>query len=209
MDFIWQRKYTTKRGISSVQGNNWDCSYNIFLEQVGDDLLLCDGNARRDVYRLQDDGTFVNRGFFREIILNADGTITQLFADRGQWVFNGFDGSPAAGKIKSIIDRNGNTLTIDYDGQGRISTIHDTLDTAAHNRDITFAYNADGFLESITDFKNRTIRYEYYQDGDAGGSFGDLKSATTQTVTGTPNGNDFPTGKTTVYTYTTASPMTN
>ena len=49
----------------------------------------------------------------------------------------------------------------------------------------------------------RQVRYEYYQQGEPGGSFGDLKSVTTPAVVGTPNGNDFPNGKTTTYTYTT------
>ena len=38
---------------------------------------------------------------------------------------------------------------------------------------------------------------------DACGNFGDLKSATTPVVMDTPNGNDFPNGKTTTYTYST------
>lgn len=198
LDFIWERKYTSNRGVSSIQGNGWDCSYNIFIEPAGGDILVCDGNARRDVYRDQGDGTFTKRGFFRVLLENPDGTFTLDFPDKGQWVFNGFDGSPAAGRISRIIDRNGNTLSFAYDAQSRLATVTDTLD-----RDINFAYNADGFVESVTDFQNRQVRYEYYQDGDAGGSFGDLESATTPTVVGTPNGNDFPSGKTTVYTYTT------
>jgi integrase len=34
-----------------------------------------------------------------------------------------------------------------------------------------------------------------------GGGDGDLKSATTPAITGTPNGNDYPSGRTTTYTY--------
>ena len=37
----------------------------------------------------------------------------------------------------------------------------------------------------------------------AAGRRGDLKSVTSPPVTGTPNGNDFPDGKTTTYTYST------
>lgn len=51
------------------------------------------------------------------------------------------------------------------DGLGRLITVTDTLD-----RGIDLAYNADGFIESVTDFAGRQIKYEYYQDGDAGGT---------------------------------------
>ncbi|MCP4711608.1 MAG: hypothetical protein GY869_23565, partial [Planctomycetes bacterium] len=106
-------------------------------------------------------------------------------------------------KISDIIDRNGNYMSLAYGVLGQMSFIHDTQDTAGHNRDIVIAYNANGLIESITDFTGRSVRYEYYQDGDPGGSAGDLKSVTSPAVTGTPNGNDFSNGKTTVYTYTT------
>ena len=65
------------------------------------------------------------------------------------------------------------------------------------------AYNGDGLLQSVTDFAGRVVSYDYYQNGDAGGSSGDLKSVTWPAVTGTPNGNDFPAGKTVIYTYST------
>jgi len=48
------------------------------------------------------------------------------------------------------------------------------------------------------------VTYQYYRGlpGEQGGP-GDLASVTSPPVTGTPNGNDFPLGKTTAYTYST------
>ena len=37
-------------------------------------------------------------------------------------------------------------------------------------------YNLDGLIESVTDFTGRQITYDYYEDGDEGGSAGDLKA---------------------------------
>ena len=112
------------------------------------------------------------------------------------WNFHALDGSPEEGKVDSIVDRNGNTLGFQYDGIGRLDVVTDTL-----GRDVTIGYDGNGFLSTVTDFDGRVVEYAYYQDGDPGGSFGDLKSMTSPTVTGTPNGNDFPSGKTTTYTY--------
>jgi YD repeat-containing protein len=140
--------------------------------------------------------------------MNPDGTYTLTFADTGQWNFLAFDGSPAQGKISSIVDRNGNTMTFTYDVLGRLQIIWDTL-----SRPINVAYTAfapDAHIAGISDWGGRSILYAYYADGEPDGSAGDLKSVTSIPLTtgaceaGPPNRcNDFLAGKTTEYTYTT------
>jgi YD repeat-containing protein len=120
-----------------------------------------------------------------------------MFPDTGVWNFLPFDGSPQQGRIDTITDRNGNTLSFTYDPLGRLQTVTDTL-----GRDIIMGYNPDGLLGTITDFTGRQIIYDYYTAASFGGGPGDLRSVTGPQVTGTPNGNDFPAGKTTVYSYT-------
>lgn len=217
IDFVWTRKYRSKIGPNTSQGNGWDFSYNIFFEErlfpvaalVGDHLTFSDGNTRRDHYfgRLENFVfSFSRPEFFREFDKNTDSTYTLTFEDKTQWHFKfvRLDRNPELGdltrfyKISKIIDRHGNQLTFDYDTQGRLVKVTDTL-----GRDIFIGYNTDGFIETVTDFAGRAVRYEYYQKGDSLGNFGDLKSVTAPAVTGTPNGNDFPDGKTTTYTYST------
>ena len=88
----------------------------------------------------------------------------------------------------------------------RLDFIRDTLD-----RDIDISYNAQGYISAVTDFTGRSVTYQHYQPGEPGGNPGDLKSVTSPSVAGTPNGNDFPGGKTTSYTYSTgfADPKLN
>ena len=197
-DFVWARKYGSKTAPNTAQGNGWDCSYNIFLEEDGADLILHNGWTRSDLYTDQGGGTWSRSEFFREISSNPDGTFTLTFPDSGTWHFNGFNGDPDDGRIIATIDRNGNTLTFAYDLSGRLQTITDTL-----GRPITLAYTPGDLIASVTDFDGRQVRYEYYDGIEPGGNLGDLKSVTTPAVTGTPNGNDFPNGKTTIYTYST------
>ncbi len=196
LDFIWSRKYRSKIGPSTAQGNGWDFSYNIFIRAVDQDLEVFDGNSRADLYRLQSDGTWGRAEFFRRLAKNADGSYTLSFEDTGYWQFHPFDGGAAAGKIAAITDRNGNSLSFTYNAQGQLVIVTDTLD-----RNILIGYDVNGYIGTVTDFSGRVVSYQYYQNGDAGGSAGDLKSVTTPAVTGTPNGNDFPNGKTTTYTY--------
>ena len=202
LDFVWTRKYRSKIGPDTAMGNGWDYSYNVFVEETGADRLVCDGNSRADTYRVQADGNWSRDGQFQVLSEELDGSYTMAFPSSGTWTFNPIDGSPAAGKITSIADRNSNTISFDYDVFGRLATITDTL-----GRDIDVHYDADGYIESIIenaiDLPGRQVRYDHYQDGDADGSFGDLKSVTSPSVTGTPTLNNFPDGKTTTYTYTT------
>lgn len=201
-DFVWARKYRSKTGPDTAQGNGWDCSYNISIEALGDDIVVRDGNTREDLYRRQPDDSFARSGFFRRLIENPDGTYTLRFADQETWIFDALDGMPQAGKLIGVVDRNGNRLSYAYDALGRLETVTDTLD-----RDIQIAYNADGFIESVTDFAGRQVRYEYYGPNDPDGSPGDLRSVTTPIVENTPDfpippGHEYLKGKTTVYTYT-------
>ena len=210
LDFVWARKYRSRIGPNTAMGNGWDFSYNIYIEQSGPDLLLHDGNTREDLYLFNPLASAWEAGeFFREFTLDPNpppfGAYTLTFAATGVWRFLPLDGSLQQGRLSEISDRNGNTLVFEYDpGTGRLIAIHDTLDAPPANpRVITISYNPFGFIESVTDFTGRSVTYQYYDGIEPGGNFGDLKSVTTPVVVGTPNGNDFPLGKTTVYTYST------
>jgi RHS repeat-associated protein len=199
LGFNWGRKYRSRIGPDTAQGVGWDFSYNLSVSQSGGDIVLNDGSSRSDTYELQADGSWEHEGFFRKITEEADGSHRVRFANKGTWNFLPFDGSPAEGQVSTIEGRSGNRLEFEYDAQGRLVLIRDTLD-----REFAVAYHPTGRVASVTDFLGRQVTYEYYQDGDAGGGEGDLASVTTPSVVGTPNnGNDFPAGKTTVYTYST------
>ena len=190
LDFVWARKYRSRLGPNTAQGIAWDFSYNVWIELEGTAVRLHDGNTRRDLYFPRPGGTYTARQFFREGRFALDGTFTLTFADGGTWNFHALDASPAAGKLESSVDRNGNALIFQYDGLGRLVQVTDTL-----NRAITVAYDASGRIQSVTDFTGRSVTYAYYGAAEAGGSPGDLKSVTTPPVAG------FALGKTTTYTY--------
>ena len=204
LHFTWERKYRSKIGPNTVMGNGWDFSYNIYLETNGPDLVLHDGNTRSDTYTTQPNGTWTRREFFQVIEQKPDGSHKVTFPDTKTWNFHPFDTSAQEGKIVSIVDRNGNTISFAYDA-GRLVTISDSL-----GRDISITYNGEGFIESVTDFAGRSVTYAYYDGVEPGGNFGDLKSVTTPAVVNTADFpvtpmHEYPNGKTTVYTYSTGS----
>jgi RHS repeat-associated protein len=197
MDFVWGRKYRSRIGQDTAQGVGWDFSYNLSIGQEAGDIVLNDGNSRSDRYELQADGSWTDQGFFRRITEEADGSYRVKFPNTGVWEFHPFDGSDQEGKVTAIEDRHSNRIEFEY-SQGRLVVVRDTL-----GREIDVSYHPNGRVAAVTDFTGRSVSYGYYQAGDPDGGEGDLASVTTPSVVGTPNGNDFPAGKTTFYTYST------
>jgi YD repeat-containing protein len=191
LDFIWARTYRSRtHHTATLLSNGWSLSYDVSVEQGSSGITVNDGTGRRDVYSPGTNGVYTCPEFFREGTLTG-GVFRLTFADTGCWEFNPFDGTATAGKLSKIVDRNGNTMSLSYDGSGQLAQIVDDL-----SRTNTVAYDLAGRVTSVTDFSGRVVRYEY--DGN-----GDLAACVSPAVTGTPNGNDFPGGKTNRYTYST------
>lgn len=128
-DFEWKRKYRSREARDSEQGNNWDFSYNIYVENdIGTEITLCNGNARCDTFGDIGNDCWAKAGFFLEICKGADNSYTVTHKHRTRWKLAALDGSAAQGKIREIVDRNGNSMRFSYDSSGRLTTIYDTLD---------------------------------------------------------------------------------
>ena len=85
-----------------------------------------------------------------------------------------------SGKLLSITDPNNNSITINYDGNGRLSRIthssgmslsfvvdnnnHITEITDPNNNKITYGYDTQGNLTSVTDQEGNTNTYTYYSN---------------------------------------------
>ena len=198
LDFVWARTYRSRTGhTATLLGNCWTCSYDVRCAQnTSGGMDVYDGTGRKDSFALGTNGLYTCRQFFREGTL-SNNTFTLTFADTGRWVFNPNDSSVAAGKLHQVITRNGSTMALGYDTGGRLAQIVDDL-----GRTNTVAYDTSGRVAIVTDFTGRSVTYQYYSGAKSdNGSAGDLMSVTSPPVTGTPNGNDFPSGKTTTYTY--------
>ncbi len=213
LNVVLARRYRSRIDPGSALGPGWDYSWNIWVSAAADDLILHDGNGSADLYirgpiHLRGGPPFVWEAdeFFRQFTQEPDGSYTLTFSDGGVWRFLPLDGSPAQGRISASVDRNGNTITFEYDGLGRLLRVVDPLDSPMSPREVTLAYTPEGRLGSVTDWAGRSVVYQYYGTGDPNGSPGDLKSVTTPVVVPTPDfpippGHEYPLGKTTVYTY--------
>jgi YD repeat-containing protein len=197
LDFVWGRTYHSRIGRNGLSVNGWTFSYDVHVQSAGGDILVNDGTGRQDRFRIQGSGVYSCPEFFSEGTL-SNNVFRLTFADTGYWEFNPLDGSASAGTLARIVDRNGNTISLNYTG-GLLAQIVDDL-----GRTNTIVHDTAGRVASVTDFAGRTVSYRYY-GGKPGepGSLGDLAAVTSPAVVKTPNGNDFPLGKTTTYTYST------
>jgi RHS repeat-associated protein len=97
------------------------------------------------------DGSFTpEQGIYAELTYDSGSlTYTLKHKDQTKWVFN------SSGKLISQIDQDGNTTTIARDGAGKITTI-----TEPTGRTLTVLYSGN-FISKITDPLNRTLNYSY------------------------------------------------
>jgi YD repeat-containing protein len=211
IDFVLARRYNSKLSDTpdpitgagpGPMGWGWDHSYRIFIRQeysIGGPVELFNGNNRVDVYG----GT--------EPYPCPGGIYNRLYYDTANalMMVRGRNGSKTAFKVAVDTvqtrfyriewqeDANGNRLTFVYADPPllpqsmKLTRVIDTF-----GRPIDFGYDANGRLQSVTDFAGRIVFYEYDP------STQELLSARSPLVTSTGGFNDFPAGRKEKYTYT-------
>lgn len=174
----WVRTYRSMKSCSSGHGAQWDFSYNISIEAIpatagaaADRVVIHDGGGRSDVFHRQSDGTYRCDGFFREGSFSGE-VFTLKFADTGKWVFKPLNGSPDAGRIEKITDRNGVSLTCAYNPAGMLESVSN-----AFGRSISVFWSAVGDrIDRIADSGGRSYDFTYYGAGESDGGEGMLKT---------------------------------
>ena len=186
-DFILARVYSSRANFDQGSGGlaaNWDYTYNRHLVIQGNgDAAVADGLGREDTFTGPGPTFTAPTGVFDTLVRNGDDTFTQTNCAGMEFHYN------TAGWLASMVDRAGNTLTVNRDANQRITTVRDT-----NGRDYSFAHDGAGRLQSVTDFAGRQV--VYVRDANS-----DLIRVRSPIVTGTPNDQDFTNGKTQLYTY--------
>ncbi|MDQ5826392.1 MAG: DUF6531 domain-containing protein [Chloroflexota bacterium] len=123
------------------------------------DLVLVGPEGRSDRYTSNGDNSYTPPpGVYTTLKKNDEGTYTATFKDQTTWVFS------ATGKLLRIVDRFGNVSLLEYNSQGQLISVSDP----AGRGKLTFAYDAaSGRLASIKDWMSpaRTVTYGYDSQG--------------------------------------------
>ncbi len=159
-DFMLVRTYNSLDQRSGLFGRGWNFFYDRKLVETTDEVNLfaiCrDGDGRRERYLRNLDGSYTPPPYvFAALAKNGDGTFTLDAEDHIRYGFN------SDGRLASITDSDGNTLTIAYDSAGFLTSITD-----ANGRTVNLSKGANGHVESMTDFTGRTYRYAYDAAGN-------------------------------------------
>ena len=137
--------YNSRSTTSGALGSGWTHAYNVSLdpdfEIAGGSHIKILGSTGRAFYFQEETVGFYKGAFHERSFVKAEA---------GGYVWYRLNGTrygfTASGQIIWIEDEKANRLSVAYDAQNRVATVSDE----ASGRMLTFGYNANGLLESIT-----------------------------------------------------------
>ena len=152
-DINFTRTYNSRSSNTSGFGKGWSFSYEGSVRDAQNnpnakEVSLPDGSVQS--FKKNSDGSFTASDSHNVLVKNPDGTYT--LTSKQQDVFS-FDTN---GYLIKIQDKNGNSVTITVDSQGKATGVTDQA-----GRHFTVSYE-NGLIKNIKDdTNNRTISYEY------------------------------------------------
>lgn len=147
-------------------GYGWQMNYNVryVTNSENGNIIIVRPDDRTDIFEAKDDGTYTATYGVRDNLAATDNGF-KLNVYRDTWNNNGeysvyyFD-SPDHHNVTRIEDRNGNTLTFKYNGDKQLITV---TDASGRNLQLTYAGNQ---LVKINDPSGREFQYQYDANGD-------------------------------------------
>ena len=149
--FGWTRSYTSGDATAGPLGPGWTHTYAASLQtQPNGDVLARGEEGQEILFTKQADGSFVGAPGARATLSSATGGYDLLRRDQVRYAFG------TSGRLLAIEDRNGEGVTLGYDGQGRLATVTDSS-----GRRATVAYEASGRVGSVSTDDGRSVVYGY------------------------------------------------
>ncbi|HHN64999.1 MAG TPA: hypothetical protein ENK09_06525, partial [Nitrospirae bacterium] len=143
--------YNSLDGYNGPLGIGWRHTYEITLRDNNDGTFtLTEGNGRRTVFYKKGDYYTPQTSGYPELRENPDGTYNIKQKDGIIYAFN------PEGKITAITDRNGNSITLNYDIAGNLVDIIDTSGGVT-----TIDYDEYNRITTITDPMGNAYKFTY------------------------------------------------
>ena len=115
------RFYSSLTDYQGMLGKGWRSSFEMYLTNSGQDVIINDPDGSSHKFIHTGSGFTRPNGDYRRIILNTDQSYTVLETSGLKYNF----GAPQNGtcRLNSVVDRFGNTLTLNYDGAGFLTSV--------------------------------------------------------------------------------------
>lgn len=145
------RTYNSQSTRIGIFGYGWTTPYEESLDLLGTKFMRLNlGDGAKVFLAKRATGEFTAQqplDFRGQVVPNQDGTYTLTFKDGRVHQFN------AAGRLVSLTDRNQNTVTLTYDGNGLLTGITD-----AAGRTLTLTY-VSNIVSSVSDSQGTIATY--------------------------------------------------
>jgi RHS repeat-associated protein len=154
LGFTFLRTYNSANTESGPLGVGWTHSYDLTLSvESSSAVLIRMEDGRLDRYLLSGSIWMPPAGIHNTLIDHGNNTYTLKLKD--QTLYN-FD---TDGRLNTIVDRNGNAVTLTYTG-GNLTSV-----TVPGGRNFTFGYDPNDHLLSVTDPSDRHVDFAYDASG--------------------------------------------
>jgi RHS repeat-associated protein len=150
--FAVERSYSSlNAAVAGEFGLGWSWNYGAHLDlQPSGDVIATGPDGQQVTFTSNPDGSFTPAAGVTATLTLASGvyTLVDHAAVRSRFSVNG--------KLLALIDRNGNTISFGYDGNGRLQTISDSA-----GRQIGVSRNAANLISEISLPDGRHVDYAY------------------------------------------------
>jgi RHS repeat-associated protein len=196
IDFAFRRSYASESAYRGPLGANWNHPYNLWLREVGVNLLRSGRGLREDAFMRHP--SFGQVGFDYWVPPDGQVGIIRPGAGAVSFVWQGPGGQrvlfeadpthPLLHRAVRLEDRFGNGLDLGYDADGRLAEVR-----VNHvDRLVRFVYDLEDRIVELRDYTGRVCRYAY-------DDLGDLVAVTS------PATSRYTAGLTTAYEYTSGT----
>lgn len=136
-------------------GKGWSHSYDVKVTHTpGSSAIIRYGHGLEHPYT-ESGGVFTPpAGVYDNLVKNLNGTWTLTRKSRSVLEFN------ANGRLTQVKDAHGNQITVNRNSSDKITTVTDGT------RTLTFAYNGNGLISSVTDPTNRVWTFTHDSNND-------------------------------------------
>jgi len=192
----FNRTYNSRSSNTGLTGYGWSSNWETRLKVPPNfygPVTLVDEDGTEHIFARQTNGSYTPpNGIYLQLVKNANNTFTITQPDGAK------DNFSSTGKLLSIVDTNGNTLSFNYDTNCILQSVRD-----ASNRSATLSYNAAGLLWKITDPASNVVEFGYDANGNLTSDINQAGKQTTYSYDSNHNLTSVtnPKGNTVNYTY--------